>query len=180
MRSAKSGRNTTTRCHSVFELHSSSTVCQERCVARENTVNFKPLPFARRCSGSAPTNPTRVTELRYDIFESPFLPHFLGAPKSERLLLPRRAAALWEGPVLFGRNRESRKPRSCRAQELARSSAQENERQKRWMYPDSVNRFVKSAGCASPKLVGHHFLAAACGARRCDHYTRVRKSTSPP
>jgi hypothetical protein len=24
-------------------------------------------------------------ELRYDIFESPFLPHFLGAPESERL-----------------------------------------------------------------------------------------------
>jgi len=26
----------------------------------------------------------------------------------ERLLLPRRAATLWEGPALFGRNRESR------------------------------------------------------------------------
>jgi hypothetical protein len=33
-----------------------------------------------------------------------FLPHFPGAPKSERPLLPRRADALWEGPVAFGRN----------------------------------------------------------------------------
>ena len=30
------------------------------------------------------------------------------------------------------------KPRSCRAQELARSSAQENERQKKERLPDSV------------------------------------------
>src|SRR5260370_32277430 len=39
-RSAKSGRNTTTRCHSVFELHSSSAFFQERCVATDSTVNF--------------------------------------------------------------------------------------------------------------------------------------------
>jgi hypothetical protein len=26
-----------------------------------------------------------------------FLPHFLGAPRSEWLLLPKRVAALWEG-----------------------------------------------------------------------------------
>src|SRR6266700_6751432 len=37
-----------------------------------------------------------------------FLPHFPGAPRSEGPLLPRRAGALWEGPVPFGRNRESR------------------------------------------------------------------------
>lgn len=41
-----------------------------------------------------------------------FLPHFLEAPKSERLLLPKQAAALWEGTMVFGRNRESR---SCEA-----------------------------------------------------------------
>src|SRR6266567_2212685 len=41
-------------------------------------------------------------------FFSFFLPHFPGAPRSERPLLPRRAGALWEGPVWFGRNRESR------------------------------------------------------------------------
>src|SRR2546428_10806527 len=27
-----------------------------------------------------------------------FLPHFLGAPEKRGLLLPRRAAAFWEGP----------------------------------------------------------------------------------
>src|SRR5712692_7437728 len=37
-----------------------------------------------------------------------FLPHFPGAPRSERPLLPRRAGALWEGPVPFGKNRKSR------------------------------------------------------------------------
>ena len=36
------------------------------------------------------------------------MPHFPGAPRSERPLLPRRAGALWEGPATFGRNRESR------------------------------------------------------------------------
>ena len=46
-------------------------------------------------------------QVRHEFF-SFFLPHFPGAPKSERPLLPRRAGALWEGPVLFGRNRESR------------------------------------------------------------------------
>jgi len=29
-------------------------------------------------------------------------------PRGERPLLPRRAGALWEAPVRFGRNRESR------------------------------------------------------------------------
>ncbi len=35
---------------------------------------------------------------------------------------------------------EKQKTRSCRAQELARSSAQENERRKRSMYGNSVDR----------------------------------------
>src|SRR5258708_18258069 len=40
---------------------------------------------------------------------SPFsCPIFLGRPIRERPLLPKRTAALWEGPVPFGRNRESR------------------------------------------------------------------------
>jgi hypothetical protein len=39
-----------------------------------------------------------------------FLLHFLGAPEKRGLLLPRRAAAFWEGPErLTGRNRESRR-----------------------------------------------------------------------
>src|SRR6266403_3926160 len=61
--SARRGRKIAMRCHSVFETHSSSPFFQERCVATERTVNFEPLPFALRCSGSEPTNPTRVTEL---------------------------------------------------------------------------------------------------------------------
>jgi hypothetical protein len=46
-------------------------------------------------------------QVRHEFF-SFSLPHFPGAPKSERPLLPRRAGALWEGPVVFGRSRESR------------------------------------------------------------------------
>src|ERR1700687_2529480 len=61
--SASRGRNTQTRCHSVFEAHSSCAFFHEGCVATERTVNFEPLFRAWRCSGSAPTNPTRVTEL---------------------------------------------------------------------------------------------------------------------
>ena len=45
--------------------------------------------------------------VRHEFF-SFFLPHFPGVPRSERPLLPRRAGALWEGPVPFGRNQESR------------------------------------------------------------------------
>ena len=37
-----------------------------------------------------------------------YLPLLLGATESEWRPLPRRAAALWEGPARFGRNRESR------------------------------------------------------------------------
>ena len=37
------------------------------------------------------------------------MPHFPEASKSERLLLPKQVAAFWEGTVLFGRNRESRR-----------------------------------------------------------------------
>jgi hypothetical protein len=38
-----------------------------------------------------------------------FLPHFLGAPEKQGLLLPKRAAAFWEGTKrITGRNRESR------------------------------------------------------------------------
>src|SRR5207253_6110254 len=60
--SARRGRNIATRCHSTFETHSSSAFFQERCVATERTVNVEPLFRAWRCSGSAPTNPTIVTE----------------------------------------------------------------------------------------------------------------------
>ena len=34
-----------TRCHSVFDAHSSSGFFYDRCVATERTVNFEPLLF---------------------------------------------------------------------------------------------------------------------------------------
>jgi hypothetical protein len=46
-------------------------------------------------------------------------------------LLPKRAAALWEGTIGLREEPGKQKPRSCRTQELARSSAQKNERQKK-------------------------------------------------
>src|SRR5260370_28669124 len=101
MCSARRGRKIATRCHSVFETHSSSAFFQERCVATESTVNFAPLLLTWRCSGSAPTNPIKETELRYGMFFLVFLPHFLGAPKGKWILLPRRAPAFWEGPDGF-------------------------------------------------------------------------------
>src|SRR5258707_11201152 len=54
---------------------------------------------------------------------SPFsCPIFLGPPKSEWLLLPKRAAALWEGTQMLLRAEPGKqRPRSCRTQELARS-----------------------------------------------------------
>src|SRR2546425_2980632 len=43
--SASRRRNTQTRCHSVFEAHSSSVFFHDRCVATERTVNFERLLF---------------------------------------------------------------------------------------------------------------------------------------
>src|SRR5438046_7144847 len=52
---------------------------------------------------------------------SPFsCPIFLGHLIRERPLLPRRAGALWEGPVPFGRNRESRSREDAGRRNLAR------------------------------------------------------------
>ena len=54
----------------------------------------------------------------------------------------RRVGALWEGPKTTHREESGKqKTRSCRTQELARSSAQENERQKKDHEPgQSENR----------------------------------------
>src|ERR1700746_1999944 len=43
--SASRGRNTQTRCHSVFDAHSSSVFFHDRCVTTDRTVNFEPLLF---------------------------------------------------------------------------------------------------------------------------------------
>jgi hypothetical protein len=62
-----------------------------------------------------------------------FCPIFLRHPK-RGLLLPRRAAAFREGPVDVGEEPGKQKTRSCRAQEFARSRAQEREWQKKVVY----------------------------------------------
>jgi hypothetical protein len=62
-------------------------------------------------------------QVRHEFF-SFFLPHFPGAPKSGRPLVPRRADALRQGPVVFGRNRESRRREADGRRNLARSRAQ--------------------------------------------------------
>jgi hypothetical protein len=54
-----------------------------------------------------------------------FSPHFPEAPKSEWLLLPKRESAFWEGTQGVRAEPRKQRTRSCRAQELARSSAQE-------------------------------------------------------
>jgi hypothetical protein len=76
-----------------------------------------------------------------------FLPHFLGAPAKRGLLLPRQAAAFWEGPKTnHGEEPGKQKPRSCRAQELARSSPQEKERQKKtWRPPSDDSRTIEGS-----------------------------------
>jgi len=71
-----------------------------------------------------------------------FLSHFPGAPKSERPLVGcmtrtlcarnRKASGCFMGGTCAVREEPGkRKPRSCQAQELAGSCAQENERQKK-------------------------------------------------
>src|SRR5271165_4614947 len=95
--SASRGRNTQTRCHSVFEAHSSCAFFHERCVATERTVNFAPLFRVCRWSGSAPTNPTRVTELRYDIFDSPFFAPFPWGTRKARASAPKASGCFMGG-----------------------------------------------------------------------------------
>ncbi len=76
-----------------------------------------------------------------------FLPHFPEAPRSERMLLPKRAAAFWEGhkkpSALFQKicweEPGKQKPRRCRAQGLARSSGQGNAWHEKGRLPDSTN-----------------------------------------
>ena len=68
---------------------------------------------------------------KHNGFFSFFLPHFLGVHSGEWLLLPKRASALWEGPNAVEGGTGKAEDASYRTQELARSSAQENEWQKK-------------------------------------------------
>src|SRR5713226_7989259 len=69
---------------------------------------------------------------------SPVSALVIGAPGSEWMLLPKRAAAFWEGhkksSALFQKicweEPEKQKTRSCRAQELSRSCAQWREQER--------------------------------------------------
>src|SRR5713226_288317 len=75
---------------------------------------------------------------------SPFSAPFSWGTQKRGLLLPRRAAALWEGTQCFGEEPGKQKTRSCRTQELARSSAQEKEWQKKGGLLDSARIGVRS------------------------------------
>src|ERR1700679_2053196 len=143
---ARRVRKIATRCHSVFETHSSSAFFQDRCVATERTVKFVPLPLAWRCSGSAPTNPTSVTELRYMSF-SFFCPILLRHPK-RGLLLARRAAAFREGPNDFGEEPGKAEDGKPPGAGIRPKPCPGNERQKKGRVPDSA-RIVRSGGRAN-------------------------------
>src|SRR5258705_40305 len=53
--------NATTRCHSVFDCHSSFASFHDCCVATERTVKVSPLPRTWRFSGSFPRKPINWT-----------------------------------------------------------------------------------------------------------------------
>jgi hypothetical protein len=73
-----------------------------------------------------------------------FLPHFLGELKSKTPLLPRRVAALSEGPVLFGRNRENRSREAAGRRNWPAAVPRKVSRRKRGDLPGSVRIGVKS------------------------------------
>src|SRR6266576_2561502 len=60
-----------------------------------------------------------------------FLPHFLGAPRSEGFCFQGERLLYGREPRVFRAEPGKQKMRSRQTQELARSSAQENERQKK-------------------------------------------------
>src|SRR5437773_4472747 len=71
-------------------------------------------------------------------------PIFLGHPISERPLLPKRVAALWEGPVSFGRNRESRSREAAGRRNLARAVPRKMRGKKDYL-PKSVGIGIRSS-----------------------------------
>jgi hypothetical protein len=63
-----------------------------------------------------------------------FLPHFLGAPQSEGFCSQSERLHSGRDPGCCGEEPGKQKPRSCRAQELARSRAVENGRKEKVKY----------------------------------------------
>src|SRR5208283_4352147 len=98
----------------------------------------------------------RLGELCFGTFCFSVSALVIGAPKGERILLPKRVAAFWEGheksSMLFQKisweEPEKQKPRSCRAQELSRSCAQWRGRE--WREWTELNHIGES-GNKSPK-----------------------------
>jgi hypothetical protein len=73
--SASRGRKIATRCHSVFETHSSCGFFQDRFVATERTVNLAPLFRVWRCSGSVPIRQLLEPAKKYSWWPRPFREH---------------------------------------------------------------------------------------------------------
>jgi hypothetical protein len=98
------------QANSVRRLSSGAAAC-----AGASASALRPKPEGEEFSDNFKTEHLRLH----------FCPISLGHPRAEWILLPRRAAAFWEGPEGFtGRNRESRRREDRRAQELSRSRAQ--------------------------------------------------------
>ena len=69
-------------------------------------------------SGSAATNPMIVTELNFSLF---CLPHFIGARDTREAAAPKVSGCSMGRTCAVREEPGKQKPRSCRAQELARS-----------------------------------------------------------
>ena len=76
-----------------------------------------------------------------------FLPHFPGAPDTREAAAPKASGCFMGGTYAVWEEPGKQNPRSCRAQELVRSSAQEKERQKKgWPIELAGRAWVAKAG----------------------------------
>src|SRR6266404_3794660 len=99
---------------------------------------------------------------------SPFsCPIFLGHAKQEAAA-PKASGRFMGGTCAVRVEPEKQKPRSCRAQELARSSAQKNARQKKATYRNQTASWAKAdSSQRSAKLLVtqcHYGIDAGCAA----------------
>src|SRR5882672_2884810 len=101
---------------------------------------------------------------------SPFSgPIFLGHPEARGLCSQGERVLYGREPNgVFGEEPGKQKTRSCRAQELARSSAQKNARQKKATYRNQAASWAKAdSSQRSAKLLVtqcHHGIDAGCAA----------------
>jgi hypothetical protein len=114
-----------------------------------------------------------------------FLPHFLGAPKKRVASASKASGCILGGTQVIQREEPGKqKPRSCRTQELARSSAQENGQQKMEGCLSNSKRIVLGANYESraqakkvPKLLSPFEGATGGGAPKTERL-EVRPSRS--